>query len=81
MEEAKGEVRRYDEIFNKLREETGKEDIDEIIKTFVAYENKNYSLLNFINTQSDDVSDIFVKLCVCIVGRISEREKSNGGGN
>ena len=49
LEEAKKEVERYEKIFNKLKEETGKRNIDEILQTFVTYENSNYSLLNFIN--------------------------------
>jgi len=48
----------YEKIFQQLRDETGNNDIDEMVKTFVKYEEDNYSLYNYINALSDELETL-----------------------
>jgi hypothetical protein len=37
-------VNHYENILDKLKKEANKEDMNEIVKTFVEYEDENYNL-------------------------------------
>ncbi|EAR98848.2 outer dynein arm docking complex protein, putative (macronuclear) [Tetrahymena thermophila SB210] len=58
LENLKQEVAQYEDIFKRLMEETGTQDMSKIVKTFVDYENENYSLFKYINTLRDDTETL-----------------------
>ena len=42
-------VESYEEAFNKIKQATGITDIDDLVTTFIAAEDQNFSLFNFVN--------------------------------
>jgi len=50
-------VKTYQEIFTKLKQETNAQDINEMVQNFVEQEDNNYSLFNYLNVLSDEVSN------------------------
>lgn len=51
------QVKTYQEIFTKLKQETNAQDINEMVQNFVEQEDNNYSLFNYLNVLSDEVSN------------------------
>lgn len=51
----KQQVKQHEDVFERLKNETGKKDIKEMVETFVKYEENNYSLFTYINSLSDEV--------------------------
>ena len=46
---AEQRVESYEEAFNKIQQATGITDIDDLVTTFIAAEDQNFSLFNFVN--------------------------------
>jgi len=46
---AEQRVESYEEAFQKIQQATGITDIDELVTTFIAAEDQNFSLFNFVN--------------------------------
>ena len=44
-------VQSYEEAFNKIKAATGISDIQELVNTFIANEDQNFSLFNYVNEQ------------------------------
>ena len=47
-----------DEAFNTIKNTTGISDIDEIVKIFVKLEERNYSLMVYVNLLSRDIEQL-----------------------
>lgn len=43
-------------MFNQLKEETQSKDVNKMVETFVNFEDQNYSLFNYLNILSDEVT-------------------------
>lgn len=56
LEKLKEDVKLYQEVFNKLKEETKSKDVNQMVDTFVDFEDQNYSLFNYLNILSDEVN-------------------------
>ena len=61
----------YEAAFEKIREKTGKEEIDEIVVKFIEVEDKNFALYSYCSELSnkvekleDDIRD--VRICTCM---------------
>lgn len=48
-------MRIYQEKFEKLKQETAAQDINQMVHYFVENEDNNYSLFNYLNVLSDEV--------------------------
>jgi DNA repair exonuclease SbcCD ATPase subunit len=48
-------VQSYEEAFNKIKAATGIADIEELVATFIANEDQNFSLFNYVNEQNNEV--------------------------
>ena len=46
---------RYEEAFEQIKACTGITDIEELVKTFIANEDQNFSLFNYVNGQTHDL--------------------------
>lgn len=62
LEQLKEEVKVYQEKFEKLKEETAAQNINEMVDYFVENEDNNYSLFNYLNVLGDEVLFLFSKL-------------------
>ena len=51
-------VQNYEEAWNKIQAATGISDIKELVNTFIANEDQNFSLFNFVNDQSNEVEKL-----------------------
>lgn len=51
-------VKVYEEAFEKLRTATGIESIDELIKIYGLHEEQNFSLFNFVSSQTGEIDVI-----------------------
>ena len=49
-------VQSYEEAFNKIKAATGISDIQELVNTFIANEDQNFSLFNYVNEQVRDLT-------------------------
>ena len=58
MENLKEEVKTYEEVFKQLRAETGKNDVNDMVETFMDYEYTNYSLFTFINEYANELEKL-----------------------
>jgi DNA repair exonuclease SbcCD ATPase subunit len=58
-------VQSYEEAFNKIKAATGISDIQELVNTFIANEDQNFSLFNYVNEQVRDLTrfDFFWGVC------------------
>lgn len=58
-------MRIYQEKFEKLKQETAAQDINQMVHYFVENEDNNYSLFNYLNVLSDEVKEeIFLKIII-----------------
>ena len=48
----------YEEAWNKIQAATGISDIKELVNTFIANEDQNFSLFNFVNDQNNEVEKL-----------------------
>lgn len=51
-------VQSYEEAFNKIRATTGITDIDELVNTFIAHEDQNFSLFNYVSSQANEIEKL-----------------------
>merc|ERR1712078_149526 len=54
---SKEKVRTYKEAFEQIKATTGIFDIDELVKTFIAHEEHNFSLFNYVNSQTHELEE------------------------
>ena len=64
-------VQSYEEAFNKIKAATGISDIQELVNTFIANEDQNFSLFNYVNEQNNEIE----KLEEQIAGLRDEEQK------
>mmetsp|Transcript_37190 Transcript_37190/g.91946 ORF Transcript_37190/g.91946 Transcript_37190/m.91946 type:complete len:562 (-) Transcript_37190:205-1890(-) len=69
-------VESYEEAFQKIQQATGITDIDELVTTFIAAEDQNFSLFNFVNELNQEQE----KLEEQMVELNHEIEKFKGAG-
>lgn len=50
-----GQVNNYDDIFQRLVEVSGMEDVDEMVKKFVLVEDENFAAFNYIKEQTEKI--------------------------
>ena len=55
---SKEKVMSYEEAFAKIEEATGIKDVDKLVDTFIAGEDKNFKMYTFVNGQSDDIENL-----------------------
>jgi chromosome segregation ATPase len=48
-------VESYEAAFERIREITGEEDIDHIVRQFIEVEDENFALFNFVNDQNNKI--------------------------
>lgn len=48
-------LRTFEEAFRKISSATGVADVDELVHSFIASEEKNFSLYSYVNEQADEV--------------------------
>ena len=48
-------LRTFEEAFRKISSATGVSDVDELVRSFIASEEKNFSLYSYVNEQADEV--------------------------
>jgi len=48
-------VQSYEEAFTKIKEQTGIDDIDQLVEKFQAEEQKNFSLFHYINELNNEI--------------------------
>ncbi|XP_078682326.1 coiled-coil domain-containing protein 63-like isoform X2 [Branchiostoma floridae x Branchiostoma belcheri] len=48
-------VETYEAAFTRIKEVTGEEDIDTLVKKFIATEDKNFALFNYVNELNNEV--------------------------
>lgn len=51
-------VQSYEEAFNKIKAATGISDIQELVNTFIANEDQNFSLFNYVNEQNNEIEKL-----------------------
>lgn len=51
-------VQSYEEAFNKIRATTGISDVDELVNTFIAHEDQNFSLFNYVSSQANEIEKL-----------------------
>ena len=51
-------VQSFEEAFNKIKAATGITDIDELVNTFIANEDQNFSLFNYVNEQNNEIEKL-----------------------
>ena len=51
-------VQSYEEAFNKIKAATGISDIQELVNTFIANEDQNFSLFNYVNEQNNEIENL-----------------------
>ena len=51
-------VQSYEEAFNKIKASTGISDIQELVDTFIANEDQNFSLFNYVNEQNNEIEKL-----------------------
>lgn len=55
LESLKDQVNTYENVFLQLRNETGKDDVNGMVETFMDYEYNNYSLFTLINEYANEL--------------------------
>lgn len=51
-------MQHYEEAFNKIQQTTGVTDIDELVQRFIASEDKNFSLFNYVNELAAEIDNL-----------------------
>jgi coiled-coil domain-containing protein 63/114 len=51
-------VQNFEEAFNKIKAATGITDINELVNTFIANEDQNFSLFNYVNEQNNEIEKL-----------------------
>lgn len=51
-------VQSYEEAFEKIREQTGIQDIDKLVENFIDVEDENFSSFNYVNELNNDIDQI-----------------------
>jgi len=55
---SKEKVRTYKEAFEQIKATTGISEIDQLVKTFIAHEEHNFSLFNYVNSQTHELEKL-----------------------
>mmetsp|Transcript_13258 Transcript_13258/g.28780 ORF Transcript_13258/g.28780 Transcript_13258/m.28780 type:complete len:165 (+) Transcript_13258:420-914(+) len=48
-------LKTFEEAFRKISEATGVSDVDQLVSSFIANEEQNFSLYSYVNEQADEV--------------------------
>merc|ERR1712048_1508520 len=48
----------YKEAFEQIKATTGISEIDQLVKTFIAHEEHNFSLFNYVNSQTHELEKL-----------------------
>ena len=56
-------VQSYEEAFSKIKEATGISDIDELVNTFIAAEDQNFKLFNYVNELNVECEKLEEQIC------------------
>ena len=49
-------------LFSQIREVTGEDDIDYLVRHFISVEDKNFALFNYVNEQNDEIEGLQEKI-------------------
>eukprot|EP00750_Incisomonas_marina_P027061 INCI6104.1.p1 GENE.INCI6104.1~~INCI6104.1.p1 ORF type:complete len:553 (+),score=154.84 INCI6104.1:246-1904(+) len=55
---SKEKVKTYQEALEEIKEKTGIDKIDVMVKKFIAQEDKNFSLFNYVNSQTHEIEKL-----------------------
>ncbi|CAD7964176.1 unnamed protein product [Amoebophrya sp. A25] len=67
----------YEQAFDTIKSSTGISDIEEIVKIFTKLEERNYSLLVYVNMLSQDIEEVQRKKQQLLLERGEQQEKSS----
>ena len=56
--ELSGQVQRYDEAFERIKELTSEQDLDRLVSKFIEKEDANFALFNYVNEQNNRIEDL-----------------------
>lgn len=51
-------VETFEAAFERIKEMTGLEDLDELVRRFIEVEDKNFALFNFVNEQNNEIEQL-----------------------
>ena len=51
-------VETYEAAFQKIKEMTGEEDLDLLVKRFITVEDTNFALFNYVNEQNNEIEKL-----------------------
>lgn len=52
------ETRKFEEIFDKIKEATGIEDTDTLVESFIENEDRNFALYNYVNNMNTEIENL-----------------------
>ena len=52
------ETSKFEEIFDKIKEATGIEDTDTLVKSFIENEDRNFALYNYVNNMNNEIESL-----------------------
>lgn len=52
------ETSKFEEIFDKIKEATGIEDTDTLVKSFIENEDRNFALYNYVNNMNNEIENL-----------------------
>ena len=52
------ETSKFEEIFDKIKEATGIEDTDTLVKSFIENEDRNFALYNYVNNMNTEIENL-----------------------
>eukprot|EP00742_Colponemidia_sp_Colp-10_P004158 GILJ01004437.1.p1 GENE.GILJ01004437.1~~GILJ01004437.1.p1 ORF type:complete len:581 (-),score=146.53 GILJ01004437.1:80-1822(-) len=58
LQSATSKFQTYEEIFRAIQERTGQKDVAEMVRHFITVEQKNFSLFNLVNEQSNEIEKL-----------------------
>ena len=51
-------VETYEQAFHKIKEMTGEEDLDLLVRRFIMVEDTNFALFNYVNEQNNEIEKL-----------------------
>lgn len=51
-------VETYEEAFVRIKEMTGEDDIDKLVRRFIEVEDTNFALFNYVNEQNNEIEKL-----------------------
>jgi hypothetical protein len=58
IQQSKEKVKRYQEALEEIKQKTGIDKIDVLVQKFIAQEDKNFSLFNYVNSQTHEIEKL-----------------------